>query len=81
MQNHVILFNILPPHSSTQTQEDDIASLLASICDENGICSLANSIFLGCVSLEHVTLPKNTSDIPSSAFSGCPRLYISNLLE
>ena len=48
---------------------------------ENANAALAKSIFIGCGSLESVSLPTDIVRIPNSMFWGCKKITINNLTE
>ena len=43
--------------------------------------NLANSMFIGCTSLETISFPTGITKIPQSMFWGCQKVVISNLTE
>ena len=48
---------------------------------ENADPNLAKSMFMGCTSLESISLPTGITKIPNSMFWGCRELTITNLAE
>ena len=49
-------------------------SNIKSVIIGNGVTSIGNSAFYGCISLANVTIPNSVTSIGNSAFEGCTRL-------
>ena len=57
------------------------SKVLKTVVGYEKATSIGNSAFMGCSTLESVSLPTNTTRIPSKAFWGCKVITISNLSE
>ena len=69
------LKNIFIPNGITEWGFETFAfSGLENITLENGITSLPNSCFAGCVNLKEITIPSSVVSINESVFDGCKSL-------
>lgn len=57
------------------------ASLVTIVGFENADANIGHATFMGCTSLETVSLPTDITRIPSSMFWGCRKITITNLAE
>ena len=76
-----VRFNYPINLSSAGSMFKSTNKLKAVVGFENADPNLAKSMFMGCTSLESISLPTGITKIPNSMFWGCRELTIINLAE